>query len=155
MCGEPIRNRSMTFFVTATILFVLAVACATSRAVSRGRSFGGAGYGWDDWTLFICCLPMLGLTVTGYMEAHYGLGRDTWDLSLDNIVTCLMVSQYAMLLYTLTDDQHSCSTWATRFTRLSYSEPRSHSCCYIFVSGMTVSDSDEHATLSWHFSWWH
>ncbi|EME45544.1 hypothetical protein DOTSEDRAFT_102791, partial [Dothistroma septosporum NZE10] len=91
ICGEPVRDRSMTLFATATILFVLAIACATSRALSRGRYFGGAGYGWDDWTLFLCCAPMLGLTVTGYMGVKYGLGQDTWELSVDDIEKCLML----------------------------------------------------------------
>jgi len=90
LCGAPVRDRSMTFMVVQTIFFALAVAAATMRAVGRGSFFGGAGYGWDDLVLFLCCLPMIGLTVTAYLETSSGLGKDIWDLNLPQIERVLM-----------------------------------------------------------------
>ncbi|CAK1358667.1 unnamed protein product [Cercospora beticola] len=88
-CGFPKRNRVMVFTVTQTALFTLASVCAILRLLARGKTFGGAGYGWDDAMLFASCLPMLGLTVVGYMEQMAGLGRDIWELEFEQIENVL------------------------------------------------------------------
>lgn len=52
----------------------------------------GAGFGWDDWVVLLCVLPMTGLIVTSYMEVDSGLGQDIYRLSIPMIKHCLMVS---------------------------------------------------------------
>ncbi|CAK4030224.1 hypothetical protein DOTSEDRAFT_102791 [Lecanosticta acicola] len=91
MCGLPIRNRISALVVTQSILFALTIAFVAARVVSRGQWNGGAGYGWDDWVLFATCFPMLGLTVTGYLEQHAGLGQDVWELSVEEIKKVVML----------------------------------------------------------------
>lgn len=91
MCNKPIRDKAETFVIAQSTLLSVAVISIALRVVSRGRWVGGAGYGWDDWTFFAACLPLLGLTVTGYLEAGTGLGQDIWELSIDEIETALMV----------------------------------------------------------------
>ncbi|KAF2208977.1 hypothetical protein CERZMDRAFT_48334, partial [Cercospora zeae-maydis SCOH1-5] len=90
-CGFPKRDRVMLFTVTQTALFTLATLCAILRLLARGKTFGGAGYGWDDAMLFATCLPMLGLTVVGYMEQMAGLGKDIWELEFSQIENVLML----------------------------------------------------------------
>ncbi|KAM3424047.1 hypothetical protein BST61_g11402 [Cercospora zeina] len=90
-CGFPKRDRVMVFTVTQTALFTLATVCAIMRLLARGKSFGGAGYGWDDAMLFAACLPLLGLTVVGYMEQMAGLGKDIWELEFPQIERVLML----------------------------------------------------------------
>ncbi|KAI5363148.1 Putative extracellular membrane protein, CFEM [Septoria linicola] len=88
-CGFPKRNRVMLLTIVQTALFSLAATCAALRVLARGRHFGGAGCGWDDAMLFATCLPMLGLTVVGYMEQIAGLGRDIWELEFGQIENVL------------------------------------------------------------------
>ena len=91
MCNKPIRDKTEIFVLAQSALLSVAVISIALRIISRGKWVGGAGYSWDDWTFFAACLPMLGLTVTGYLESGTGLGQDIWELSIDEIEMVLMV----------------------------------------------------------------
>ncbi|SMY28772.1 unnamed protein product [Zymoseptoria tritici ST99CH_1A5] len=89
-CGFPVRDRSDTFRITQSVLFPLATLTVCLRMLSRSPMSGGAGFGWDDWVVLLCVLPMTGLIVTSYMEVDSGLGQDIYRLSIPMIKHCLM-----------------------------------------------------------------
>lgn len=91
-CDYP--DRSMVDTGTATLwsLFSFAILFTLFRIGSRCRALGGAGYWWDDITLFLALLPMIGITATGYLGYESGIGRDYWNVGLDGIEKSLKVS---------------------------------------------------------------
>lgn len=61
------------------------------RVAGRVKPLGGAGFGIDDFVLFASCIPMLGLTITGWIGLQGGMGLDVWELSIQQIEYCLKV----------------------------------------------------------------
>lgn len=51
----------------------------------------GAGYGPDDYALFLTCLPVIGVTISAYMELANGLGQDIWQLTVQEVQLVLKV----------------------------------------------------------------
>jgi hypothetical protein len=79
--------------LVATIYALLAVALifALMRALARAKWSGGAGFGMDDWTLFACCIPMLGVSISGLIGVKYGIGQDLYELDLEQLRSALQV----------------------------------------------------------------
>ncbi|CZT23154.1 uncharacterized protein RCC_08864 [Ramularia collo-cygni] len=90
ICHYPVRDRSPTIVVVGAILLTCAIAAAILRALARGTWSGGAGYGADDYVLFLCCLPLIGVTTAVYKAVMEGLGQDIYRLTIPRIQGVLM-----------------------------------------------------------------
>ncbi|CAK3954950.1 hypothetical protein DOTSEDRAFT_149838 [Lecanosticta acicola] len=98
-CDYPVRSHVSTGEATLWALFSFAVLFTIFRIVSRCRAFGGAGYWWDDWTLFLALLPTIGVTVTGHLGYESGIGRDYWEVGVDGIMKSLKLLYAGEPLY--------------------------------------------------------
>ena len=117
-CDAPIHDHSGLSKRVELSLFGVALVTVACRFAARIPSLGGAGLGLDDWTILACVILLLPLTVIcnlGKPEVafhkqlvvmakattdvnaalEYGLGKDIWTLSPDQINNVLFVSRFA------------------------------------------------------------
>lgn len=98
-------------------LFALAVLAVMLRFVARSQKFGGVGYGWEDWVVLACLVPLLlydvllGLGMVSHNPnltfdtnvrsgAQEGLGKDIWTLQPSQIDSDLRYLYIAIFAYT-------------------------------------------------------
>lgn len=79
--------------ITVSVLLGFAILFSITRFLGRSPYFKGAGFWWDDTTFLITLLPMVGITVTDYLDLQAGMGRDIWRLTLPQIEESLKVSR--------------------------------------------------------------
>lgn len=93
-CGYPVRSQVDTGEAVLWAFFTIAIIFSILRCVSRCRMLGGAGYWWDDWTCLACVLPMIGITITGYLGYQHGMGKDYWEVGASGIEESMKVSLF-------------------------------------------------------------
>ena len=85
MCGAPVRDKSMEYTVVTTVLMSLACIFVLVRLGYR-KFFTATDLGLDDWFILatlLNCVPSAVINVS--MLSAYGLGRDIWTLTPDEI----------------------------------------------------------------------
>lgn len=110
MCGAPVRDKSMEYTVVTTVLMSLACIFVLVRLGYR-KFFTATDLGLDDWFILatlLNCVPSAVINVS--MLSAYGLGRDIWTLTPDEItafargffiITVLYFSEVFMLKLSL------------------------------------------------------
>lgn len=93
-CEIPVRSEAASTKSTVWALFAIASLFAIFRFANRCPQLGGAGYWWDDYTLWLCCIPMIVLAVLVDVALRHGLGQDVWEVSVPDILLTLKVSSH-------------------------------------------------------------
>jgi hypothetical protein len=70
-CGVPERSQQGETIGVAWGLFGLTVVAVAGRFITRSTYLGGAGYGWDDWTILATEGIMAAITVIGYLSEYF------------------------------------------------------------------------------------
>lgn len=73
-------------------MFAIVTFFTLCRFLSRSPTFGGTGYGWDDWALLLCYVLLVPTDVSAETEVQNGLGLDVYMVPTANIVEILRVS---------------------------------------------------------------
>ncbi|ETS84582.1 hypothetical protein PFICI_02607 [Pestalotiopsis fici W106-1] len=87
MCGAPIRDKSTEYTVVTTVLMSLACIFVLVRLGYR-QFFTATDLGLDDWFILLTllnCVPSAVINVS--MLSNYGLGKDIWTLTPDEITS--------------------------------------------------------------------
>lgn len=87
MCGAPVRDKSTEYTVVTTVLMSLACIFVLVRLGYR-QFFTATDLGLDDWFILLTllnCVPSAVINVS--MLSKYGLGKDIWTLTPDEITS--------------------------------------------------------------------
>lgn len=84
-CNNPVRDRSSLVSSVTWSLFAVASLFTIARIFARWPVLRGAGYHWDDWTLFLCVPFAVAIAVAVTFDIKGGYGRDAWELNADQI----------------------------------------------------------------------
>lgn len=75
-CGLPVRDKSSVVRGLVWSLFAIATFFTIARLLSRWPRLNGAGYHWDDWTLFALYPLAIVLLYAVNKDIDAGYGRD-------------------------------------------------------------------------------
>lgn len=67
-CGAPERSQQGQTIGVAWGLWCLTIIAVAGRFATRSERLGGAGYGWDDWTILGVEGVMTAITVVAYLS---------------------------------------------------------------------------------------
>lgn len=85
MCGAEVRDKSNEYVITELVLMITAIVFVIIRLVYR-QFFTKTELGLDDWFILLTLavsVPSAVMNVT--FLAQYGLGKDVWTLTEDQI----------------------------------------------------------------------
>lgn len=96
VCGYPRHTDAPNTNLNAFVLFGFVTVFLVARTLYRWPRLGGAGYGWDDWTLFLCYPLIIAFTVESHFAAVYGSGKDMYYLTakeLKGFALCMYLGE--------------------------------------------------------------
>ncbi|KAK4497199.1 hypothetical protein PRZ48_011649 [Zasmidium cellare] len=73
-----------------------------ARALSRSKTLGGAGFGWDDHTAFVAYILLTAMAAGDWYAIHYGEGRYIYTLNANSVSLFLMWFYICNILYSVT-----------------------------------------------------
>jgi hypothetical protein len=98
LCDVPVRDRSLSFALTSSILVVTGAVVLLIRLV-YAKFFSCADLDRSDlsvFLVFLLCIPSL---VTNFEMTKNGLGRDMWTLSPDEITRFAIYFWIGTIIY--------------------------------------------------------
>ncbi|CAN8098244.1 unnamed protein product [Discula destructiva] len=96
-CGFPEQDQSNTILAFTVVLFVLQLLFFGARMLARVVKL--APWGWDDTTITIAFVTIMGWVAASILETHRGLGKNVWTLTPDQITDFLHIFYVFEVIY--------------------------------------------------------
>jgi hypothetical protein len=85
LCEAPVRDRTLEVELVSPILTGIALILVIIRLITKRNN----QFGWDDGLIIVALVATIGLALTHIMNGVYGLGKDLWTVSFDDVTTFL------------------------------------------------------------------
>ncbi|KAL4959826.1 CFEM domain-containing protein [Aspergillus stella-maris] len=96
ICDYPVTVDNKVFPIIMVVGMIVSAITCILRIVGRVMA---SGFGWDDGVALLSMGTVIAVTVVGFLNAHFGLGKDLWFIPFNDITTILHLYYTIEALY--------------------------------------------------------